>query len=286
MDTELARTFLTVVSAGNFVKAAERLFVTQSAVSARIQSLEQQLGCRLFVRNKAGAFLTVEGQLFQKYAVSLLRTVERAHQAVGVPHGFRASLTIGGRFALWEDLLLPWLGAMRRTAPDIALRTEIGFEEDLMLGLVEGGIDIAVLYTPQSRPGLTIEPLLVEELVLVSTDQVDDVASAMDNYVHVDWGPEFMARHAAQFPDNTGFGLTTNVGWIGIEYLLMQGGSGYFPLRTVNKYLTDGRLRRVEAAPAFQLPAYLVYPSAPETGLLDTALARIRALAETLASDQ
>lgn len=282
MDTELARTFLTVVSAGNFVKAAERLFVTQSAVSARIQSLEQQLGCRLFVRNKAGAFLTAEGQLFQKYAVSLLRTVERAHQAVGVPHGYRASLTIGGRFALWDDLLLPWLSAMRRAAPDIALRTEIGFEDELMLGLVEGGIDIGVMYTPQSRPGLTVEPLLVEELVLVSTDQIDDVSSALENYVHVDWGPEFMARHAAQFPDFSGFGLTTNVGWIGIKYLLMQGGSGYFPLRTVNKHLADNQLYRVEAAPAFQLPAYLVYPSSPESGLLDTALTEIRELAKTL----
>ncbi|ANO52556.1 LysR family transcriptional regulator [Woeseia oceani] len=283
MDTELARTFLTVVSAGNFVKAAERLFVTQSTVSARIQSLEQQLGCRLFVRNKAGAFLTAEGQLFQKYAVSLLRTVERAHQAVGVPHGFRASLTIGARFALWEDLLLPWLGAMRHTAPDIALRTEIGFEDDLMLGLVEGGIDIAVLYTPQSRPGLTVEPLLVEELILVSTDKLENVSAALDTYVHVDWGPEFMARHAAQFPDISGFGLTANVGWIGIEYLLMHGGCGYFPLRTVSKYLADQRLHRVDSAPAFQLPAYLVYPSNPESGLLDTALTQIRDLAGSLA---
>lgn len=45
MDTELARTFLAVVNAGNSVAAAERLHVTQSTVSARIQTLEQQLRC-------------------------------------------------------------------------------------------------------------------------------------------------------------------------------------------------------------------------------------------------
>ena len=64
MDTELARTFLTVVAAGNFVSAAERLHVTQSTVSARIRTLEEQLGCRLFTRNKAGtrsAFLEAFG---------------------------------------------------------------------------------------------------------------------------------------------------------------------------------------------------------------------------------
>ena len=61
MDTELARTFLTVVTAGNFIAAAERLHVSQSTVSTRIQTLEEQLGCTLFVRNKAGATLTLGG---------------------------------------------------------------------------------------------------------------------------------------------------------------------------------------------------------------------------------
>ena len=61
MDTELARTFLTVIDAGNFIGAADRLHVTQSTVSARIHSLEEQLGCKLFVRNKAGTALTPAG---------------------------------------------------------------------------------------------------------------------------------------------------------------------------------------------------------------------------------
>ena len=61
MDTELARTFLTVVTAGNFIAAAERLHVSQSTVSTRIHTLEEQLGCTLFVRNKAGATLTLGG---------------------------------------------------------------------------------------------------------------------------------------------------------------------------------------------------------------------------------
>ncbi len=54
MDTELARTFLVVVATGSFVDAAQRLHVTQSTVSTRIQRLEETLGAELFVRNKAG----------------------------------------------------------------------------------------------------------------------------------------------------------------------------------------------------------------------------------------
>jgi len=62
VDTELARTFLTVVTAGNFITAAERLHVSQSTVSTRIHTLEEQLGCTLFVRNKAGTTLTAAGR--------------------------------------------------------------------------------------------------------------------------------------------------------------------------------------------------------------------------------
>lgn len=86
---------LTVVAAGNFSQASSRLFITQSTVSARIATLEEQLGCRLFVRNKAGTSLTPAGYRFQNYAVTLVRTLERARQDIGVVRGYRASITIG-----------------------------------------------------------------------------------------------------------------------------------------------------------------------------------------------
>src|SRR5262249_62043236 len=99
MDTELARTFLTVVASGNFITAAERLHVSQSTVSTRIHTLEQQLGCTLFVRNKAGAALTAAGRQFQRHAPALVRTVEQALHDVGLPKGFRGTVVIGGRMA-------------------------------------------------------------------------------------------------------------------------------------------------------------------------------------------
>ena len=61
MDITLIRTFLEVAATGSFVNASERLFVTQSAVSLRVQRLEDSLGKPLFVRSKAGAELTAAG---------------------------------------------------------------------------------------------------------------------------------------------------------------------------------------------------------------------------------
>jgi LysR family transcriptional regulator, flagellar master operon regulator len=278
MDTELARTFLTVVATGNFVSAAERLHVTQSTVSARIHALEDQLSCTLFVRNKAGTTLTAAGRQFQKHASTLVRTVEQARHDVGVPRGFRAALTIGGRFGLWEHLLLKCLPVLRERMPDVSVRAEIGFEADLMHGLVEGRLDIGVMYTPQSRPGLKIEPLLEERLVLVSTAPKGP-AGPDAGYVYVDWGPEFYATHSASFPDFIGPAITANIGWLGLQHVLASGGSGYFPIRVVRSHIEAGRLSSVRGTPEFALPAYVVYSLDAHPDPLQTVLEEIRKVA-------
>lgn len=275
MDTELARTFLAVISAGSFIDAAELRNVTQSTVSARIQNLEQQLGCALFVRNKAGVSLTPSGRQFQKHAATLVRTVELARSDVGVPRGFRAAISIGGRFGLWEQLLIKWLPTMRASAPDISLRAEIGFEADLMQGLMEGRIDIGVMYAPQSRPGLVVEQLLEDRLVLVSTNPESSAIPSGD-YVYNDWGPEFYARHSASYPDYTGAALTANIGWLGLQHILSNGGSGYFPARLVEPHIANGKLHHIRGALEFSLPAYLVSYAEADKETIGFALDSLR----------
>ncbi|MGY4454393.1 DNA-binding transcriptional LysR family regulator [Bradyrhizobium sp. i1.3.1] len=227
MDTELARTFLTVVATGNFITAADRLHVSQSTVSTRIHSLEELLGCTLFVRNKAGATLTVAGRQFQRHASTLVRTVEQARHDVGLPKGFSGALVVGGRIGLWEEFLLLWVPRMQEANPQISIRAESALEPELMQGLVEGRIDIGVMYTPQSRPGLKVELLIEEQLVLVSANPRSD-PEPQDGYVYVDWGPEFYARHSAVFPNFAGPALTANIGWLGLQHVLANGGLRLF----------------------------------------------------------
>jgi LysR family transcriptional regulator, flagellar master operon regulator len=279
MDTELARTFLAVIAGGSFVEAAERLHVTQSTVSMRIQRLEETLGAELFVRNKAGTTLTPAGRQFQRHAALLTRTVEQARQEIGIVSGFRSTLTIGGRIGLWEDLLLRWLPIFSQLAPDVAVRALIGFEEDLMQALIDGRANIGVMYTPQARPGLTVELLLEERLVMVSTRE-NPPAEPDRDYVYVDWGPEFFGQHTLAFPNFGGAALTVNIGWLGLERILKFGGSGYFPARMLREHEVAGRLHRIAGAPEFRLPAYLCFPAEVEdSGPLALALDTIRRVA-------
>ena len=282
MDTELARTFLTVVTAGNFIAAAERLHVSQSTVSTRIHTLEEQLGCTLFVRNKAGATLTSAGRQFQRHASALVRTVEQARHDVGIPKGFSGTLVVGGRIGLWEEYLLRWLPLMQAANPEILIRAESALEPEIMQGLVEGRIDIGVMYTPQSRPGLKVEQLFEERLILVSTDP-KSAPEPQPGYVYVDWGPEFYARHSAFFPNFTGPSLTANVGWLGLQHLLDNGGSGFFAHRIVEPLLKTRRLHAVAGAPEFSMPAYVVYPLDRQGDHVSNAIELMHRLADAQA---
>src|SRR5688500_6518228 len=132
MDLNLAKTFLDIVATGNFLRAAERLHVTQTAVSARVRNLEELLGRKLFVRNKAGASLTTAGERFLRYAQTLVQVWERARHQVAVPAGKRALVTVGCEVSLWDPLLLDWLLWMRRAAPQLAVRAEVGVAGTLL----------------------------------------------------------------------------------------------------------------------------------------------------------
>ncbi len=277
MDTELARTFLMVAATGNFVAAASRLHVTQSTVSARIHTLETALGARLFQRGRNGAELTPAGKRFLRHAKHLVRTVEQARHDVGLPQGYNDVLTLSGRIALWEGFLPHWVAWMREAAPDVSLRLEIGFEADIMQGLIEGTVDIGVLYTPTSRSGLAVELLFDETLLLVTSDLARGWPDA--GYIHIDWGPEFHAQFSDHHPDVPPPTLVANIGWLGVQQLLTYGGSGYFPLRLVRRYIEEGKLWRVPHTPQFKLPAWMVFPRESDSETLQRALDGLRELA-------
>jgi DNA-binding transcriptional LysR family regulator len=279
MDTELARTFLAVAASGNFVAAASRLHITQSTVSARIQTLETTLGTRLFERGRHGATLTASGKRFLRHAQILVRTIEQARHDIGLPQGYHDVLVLSGRIALWEDFLPQWVAWMRTTSPDVSLRLEVGFEADIMQSLVEGTVDIGMMYTPTSRPGLVAEQLFDETLLLVTSDLARGWPDA--GYIHIDWEPEFHAQFSEHYPDVSTPTLVANIGWLGVQQLLTYGGSGYFPQRLVRRHLEAGRLWRVPDSPQFRLPAFMVFPRDNDNATLKHALDGLRELARS-----
>jgi LysR family transcriptional regulator, flagellar master operon regulator len=147
--------------------------------------------------------------------------------------------------------------------------------QDLINQVAGGLVDVAIMYAPQHRPGLKIDLLMEEELVLVTTDPA---ASGIElDCVHVDWGPDFTLHHGVSFPDATP-ALVANLGPLALSYVLSAGGFGYFRMQAVHHHVEAGRLHLVPGAPRFSYPVYLVYSANADEGVLAPALAGLRTL--------
>ncbi|PDT38129.1 MULTISPECIES: LysR family transcriptional regulator [Sinorhizobium] len=278
MDIELARTFLEIVSTGSFIRAAERLNVAQTTVSARIRHLEQLLGRPLFIRNKGGASLTPAGEQFLRHAPTFVQLWQRTRQQVKVPTGRRAVLTVGSEVTLAQPLLLSWVRWIRQFLPDIALRVHVDVPQDLINQVASGMVDVAIMYAPQHRPGLRIDLLMEEKLVLVTSDP-EAKRLEETSYVYMDWGPDFGRQHDMNFPD-VAPDLSFDLGPLALGYVLASGGSGYFRMSAVEPHLAARELYLVPDMPQYSYPVYSVRSANADESVVGPALAGLRAISE------
>lgn len=274
MDISLARTFLEIVRCGSFVAAAGRLHVTQAAITSRIQSLESQLNCTLFIRNRSGARLTADGEAFITHATQIIQAWDNAQRDLPLLKGFSDVLHIGGEASLATPLILQWVRVLRQHIPEHSVRAEIGDSSLLMQRVEQGTLDAALVYRPEYLPGLQVEELLEEKLVQVC------LPNRAEPYVYIDWGEEFRRQHDAALPDKARAAVTFNLGPLALQYILESGGAGYFRSRVVQNYLDAGLLERVEVAPEFSFPTYLVYSRQHSSEILQQALQHLRELAQ------
>ena len=267
MDINLARTFLMVAETGSFIDAARKMNVTQSTVSARIKSLEDLLGRPLFERSKNGAELTSSGSQFQKHALALVRVWQHAQLEIGLSATHRDHLSVAAPLSLWHGFLLKWVAWLRHDIPDIAVTASAGITPVLTQRLIEGTLDLAMLYRTVQPPGHVIEHLFDKELVLVSSAKTAPRRGSGD-YVFIDWCPEFQEDHASAYPELASPGLGFDLGELDIDYLLTNETSGYFPMRMVKAHLARGRLRDSEAGSPVRLPGLHGLPRGARRGSL------------------
>ena len=248
--------------------------------------METELGQTLFLRSKAGAQLTPAGEQFARFARSMLRVWEEAKHQVAVPEGFDATLLVAAQYSLWPDLGLRWLRLMERVMPQVAFRGDVGQADRLQRLLADGLCDIALLYAPQLRPGLNVEPIFEDQLVLVSPDP--DFGGVEDpRYVFMDWSGEFQIAHKTQFPDLATPRVSLALGSQALDFVVETKRGGYFPARSVADAVERGELYVDADAPAFPFPAYAVSQAdAAEPEIVAEALRLLRVVADKVEDEQ
>lgn len=279
MDTQLIKTFLTVVVTKSFVSAAERIHVTQSTVSQRIQKLEHLLGHKLFERSKSGVELTVNGAKFEPYARSLSQLWDEAIYQTSLPEGYTGNLSLGCEESLWPELSANWLSQLTKTLPTTAINFQTGEPNILSNLLLRGQLDMAVMYMPILRPGFQIEHIMDDRLVLVSAIKGHDGVLG-DDYIYASWGPEFAMAHSRWFPNLKPPKTVVQLGSAIAPYLISNNKTAFIPYRVADDYVAAGRLHFVKDAPDFPYPSYAVWTQNKPQELLDSALKELRVAAQ------
>ncbi len=201
MDLRQLRYFVGIVQTGSLSRAADQLHVAQSAISHHLASLESELDRQLVTRGPKGIQLTEAGGILYRHAEAILRHVEFAKQdaisALDVPSG---RVSIGFPGVLAPLLAYELFVRVRTVYPQIVLHVGDANTWLLRERLVNGRLDIAVLYADQPERGLAIEPLLLEELFYVTAEPHRSpirIADAAQRPLLLP-GPESVSRQVAE----------------------------------------------------------------------------------------
>ena len=168
MDLKQLEYFVRVAEMGSFTRASISLDIAQPALSRQVRLLEVELRQSLLARNGRGATPTEAGKLLLEHARGILHQVERAREELGRVRGALAGrVAIGLPPSLARVLTVPLTRAFRQQMPDAQLSISENLSAAMQESLLDGRLDIAVLYNAQPTAGIEIQPLLTEELLLV-----------------------------------------------------------------------------------------------------------------------
>jgi DNA-binding transcriptional LysR family regulator len=159
--------FVEVARTGNVSRAAQSLFLTQPALTARLKSLENELGVELFVRSARGMSLTDAGRAFLPYAQRTLGLVTEGRQVIAdLREGATGELVIGAAPAVSTYLLPTILKAFRSTYPNVRLGVRTGHTEEVLEMVLRRDVNIGV-GRPVRHPDVELIPVFEDELLLV-----------------------------------------------------------------------------------------------------------------------
>ena len=188
MDTELLKTFLEVSRTRHFGRAAEALYLTQSAVSFRIRQLENQLGVNLFTRHRNNIRLTPAGERLLPYAETLMSTWIAARKEVSQTARHN-EFSIGASASLWECLLPGWLTQAYQKNPGMQFEARVSQRQFLVKQLHERQLDLLITTEAPKMDELSSELLGHFDLALYC--QTEAIPAKNLTYIRLEWGPDF-----------------------------------------------------------------------------------------------
>ncbi|ECY1843245.1 HTH-type transcriptional regulator HdfR [Salmonella enterica] len=256
VDTELLKTFLEVSRTRHFGRAAEALYLTQSAVSFRIRQLENQLGVNLFTRHRNNIRLTTAGEKLLPYAETLMNTWQAARKEVA--HTSRHNeFSIGASASLWECMLNAWLGRLYQLQePQSGLQFEarIAQRQSLVKQLHERQLDLLITTEAPKMDEFSSQLLGHFTLELYCSSPARKKSEL--NYLRLEWGPDFQQHETGLIAADEVPVLTTSSAELARQQLSALNGCSWLPVNWANE---KGGLHTVADSATLSRPLYAIW---------------------------
>ena len=265
MDIRFLSTFLEVVKTRHFGKAAENLYLTQSAVSARIKLLEEYFQTTLFIRHRNSIQLTPAGEKLLPFAHQLTDTLKEAKRELQLESG---EYVVCAATQLASELgFTAMLGKIHHAFPDWSVKAEVLTLDSLSRQLHERTIELALSSEPLKSEEVTSLEILNEPLALYAYN-IDGSQPVVNNFVYIEWGTKVKEQLSRMDIDLREARLRTNSLRLAANSLQDEGGFVVLPESMAGQVLMQSALTRVKPLENVHATVYLnTLKSAKRSGL-------------------
>lgn len=255
-------TFVTVMSEGSMTAAADKLYLTQPAVSQQIRNLEEDLGVELLVRGVRSIKATPQGEVLYEYAKKIIHLTQQAEIAIkSIGNQMRGQLRIGSLNSIGLHLMSPIVGRLMRHNPDLQIKIDYERGEELIKGFKKSIYDVLIIPDVKTEFSTELEGceqkfLAKEEMWLVGTSKDEKMPQQITTK---NLGEFPLVNFTDEFP-NFNKQLTEKLDGQGVKYssifesanvgtlkrVIEAGlGWGFLPAHSIKKQVRSGRLNRV-----------------------------------------
>lgn len=280
------QSFVTVISEGSMTGAADKLYLTQPAISQQIRNLEEELGVELLVRGVRQIKPTLQGEVLFDYAKRILQMAQQAEVAVrAMGAELKGQLRIGTLNSLGVHLISPIVSRLLKYNPKLAIKIDYDDGEELVKAFRRGELDAVILPEVESQYGTNLGDvekkfLMKEELWLVGTGKYTDMPKQASVTELAKYPVISFTRELPQFNRILAEALekkqiqiepvfeSPNVGTL--KRVIESGlGWGFLPASSIRKQVRMGRMNHVQVKDfEYSIEFYFYSRKAPENKAL------------------
>lgn len=256
-------TFVTVISEGSMTAAADKLYLTQPAVSQQIRNLEEELGVELLVRGVRQIKATPQGEILYEHSRKILQQVQQAEVAIkSIGAELKGHIKIGTLSSIGLHLISPIIGRLMRHNPDLHVRVDYSEGHELIKNFKRGSLDILILPDSLAEFGSEVDVqveskfLSKEEMWLVGSGKETETPvqisfSQVGQFPFVNFVEEYPGFNKLLAEKIKEHGVilkpifeSSNVGTL--KRVIETGlGWGFLPAHSIRKQVRSGRMTRV-----------------------------------------